>query len=174
MLLALDVAYDDRARTALAAGIVFSAWSDEAPCGERVRACDRVAPYESGAFYLRELPCVLPLLEDLTAEFSVDTLIIDGYVDLGSRPGLGRHLIEGLRVRSKTPLPTVVGVAKSRFAGALAIEVVRGDSRQPLFVTTHGIDPNLAADHVRAMHGAYRVPTLLRRVDQLARGVVGI
>jgi len=47
--------------------------------------------------------------------------------------------------------------------------VRRGESGSPLFVTAVGIDVALAAQEVRRMHGPYRVPTLLRAVDQLAR-----
>ena len=64
----------------------------------------------------------------------------------------------------------VVGVAKTRFAGAAdAVAVCRGGSRSPLFVTAVGVDVQEAAQKVAAMHGPYRLPTLLKRVDQLAR-----
>jgi deoxyribonuclease V len=35
-----------------------------------------------------------------------------------------------------------------------------------------GIDPREAATLVAGMHGPHRIPTLLRRADQLARGLV--
>jgi deoxyribonuclease V len=38
-----------------------------------------------------------------------------------------------------------------------------------LFVTAAGIAPPRAADLVRSMHGPHRIPTLLKRTDQLAR-----
>jgi len=47
--------------------------------------------------------------------------------------------------------------------------VLRGDSRRPLYVTAAGLDPAAAALHVRSMHGPFRIPTLLKRVDQLCR-----
>jgi deoxyribonuclease V len=168
VLLAVDVAYDEATRRGLAAGVVFSTWSDKAPIEERVRACEHIAPYEPGAFFRRELPCVLPLIEELLALCPIKTVIVDGYVDLGEQPGLGRHIVDALSARGIEC--AVVGIAKSRFWGAQAIEVFRGASKQPLFVTAHGLDPRTAADHVRAMDGEHRVPSLLRRVDQLARG----
>jgi len=87
---------------------------------------------------------------------------------LAERAGLGRHLADALAARGVNAL--VVGVAKTRFAGAEALEVCRGASASPLFVTAAGVASDVAANDVRRMHGDYRVPTLLRRVDTLARG----
>ncbi len=65
----------------------------------------------------------------------------------------------------------VVGVAKSRFLSATdAVPVYRGNSRSPLYVTAAGVSAEEAAGWVAGMHGDYRVPSMLRRVDQLARG----
>jgi deoxyribonuclease V len=61
-------------------------------------------------------------------------------------------------------------VAKAAFAEGTAMPVLRGQSRRPLFVGAAGMDPVTAAALVRSMHGPDRLPTLLRRVDQLARG----
>jgi deoxyribonuclease V len=66
----------------------------------------------------------------------------------------------------------VVGVAKRRFAGAAAIELHRGTSHQPLMITAAGIDPAVAAQHVAAMHGPHRLPTIITLADQLGRGLV--
>ena len=94
----------------------------------------------------------------------LDIVIVDGYVWLGpDRPGLGWHLHAARG-------GVVVGVAKTRFDGATAREVIRGGSTRPLFVTAIGIDPALAAEHVRQMHGDHRIPTLLGLADSLARG----
>lgn len=93
-------------------------------------------------------------------------VIIDGYVWLGAgRSGLGAHLYDALGQRI-----AVVGVAKRRFHGAGdAVPVLRGTSQVPLFVTAVGIDLAEAAEGVRRMHGAHRIPTLLKRVDRLSR-----
>jgi deoxyribonuclease V len=95
-------------------------------------------------------------------------IIIDGYVWLGAqRPGLGAHLYESLQRRA-----AVIGVAKTRFVRAEpARMVLRGRSRSPLYVTAAGMDLAEAASHIRAMHGPYRIPTLLKRADQLSRGL---
>lgn len=93
-----------------------------------------------------------------------DIVVIDGYVWLGDgKPGLGAHLhaaIGGI----------VVGVAKTRFVSATdALEVCRGGSQSPLFVSAIGMKVEDAAKRVAQMHGPYRVPTLLKQVDTLAR-----
>lgn len=162
MIAALDVHYADP--TATAACVLFASWTDAAPASEHVVSIASVAPYEPGEFRKRELPCLLAALAALPA--APELVVIDGYVWLApGRPGLGAHLFDALG--AKTP---VVGVAKTRFQGAAAIEVVRGTSAKPLFVTAAGVDPALAAAHVAAMHGPHRIPTLLARADALARG----
>lgn len=168
MLVATDVAYDEERGRARAAAVVFEAWGAAAAEREATRELAPIAPYEPGAFYRRELPCLLPLLEDLARVVTIDVVIIDGYVDLGASPGLGRHLARAMRTSARTP--AIVGVAKTRYAGASAVEVLRGRSRQPLFVTALGMSPEDAAREVARMEGDHRIPTILRRVDRLARG----
>jgi deoxyribonuclease V len=96
------------------------------------------------------------------------TVLIDGYVWLGpEKAGLGAHLHQALG-----GLVPIVGIAKTRFAGATPVrEVARGQSSLPLFVSAIGLDVEEAAEKVRTMHGPHRLPTLLKRVDQLCRGV---
>lgn len=111
--------------------------------------------------YKRELPAILAVLEQLPA--APELVIVDAYVDLGpGRPGLGRRLFDAIGI-------PVIGVAKTRFAEADAIEVLRGSSARPLFVTAAGVDAMKAAAWIREMHGASRLPTLLKLVDRLAR-----
>jgi deoxyribonuclease V len=166
MIAFIDVGYvrpdGDRDESALAACVVAERWSDARPLEQRVAHVARVAPYEPGRFYLRELPCVVAVLEQVRAP--VSTVVVDGYVFLdGDRPGLGAKVAEAVR------LP-VVGVAKTQFHGVTsAIAVTRGRSARPLYVSAIGMDVVRAAAHVREMHGAFRTPTLLRLVDRLTR-----
>jgi deoxyribonuclease V len=164
MLACVDVDY--RGDEAVAACVLFKTWQDEKASSERVERIRGVAPYQPGQFYRRELPCLLAVLAP--CEEPLDLVLIDGYVWLGeeSHPGLGAHLYEALQW--KVP---IVGVAKTQFLSARrAVAVSRGEtSRKPLFVTAAGIDVAIAAANVQAMHGAYRLPTLLKRVDQLCR-----
>lgn len=76
MILAVDVQYLKSG--AVAAGLQFEDWSDEAPAGEYVSVIDTVAPYEPGQFYKRELPCILALLQEHS--LSPSTIVVDGYV----------------------------------------------------------------------------------------------
>lgn len=158
MLACVDVDY--RGTGAVAAALLFHAWSDDVPQRELTAHIMRVPDYEPGQFYKRELPCLLEVLRGT----GPDLVIIDGYVHLGPerRPGLGAHLAAALDV-------IVVGVAKNPFHETPATPVLRGESTKPLLVTATGMAEAHAAAHVRAMHGAHRIPTLLRRVDQLAR-----
>jgi deoxyribonuclease V len=163
MIVCLDVDY--RGGGAVAAGVAFRDWADDRASAETTVRVDRVEPYEPGQFYRRELPCLLAVLGGL--ETRPEVIVIDGYVWLGDEhdPGLGAHLHDAIGGRS-----AVVGVAKTRFLRArVAREVRRGESLSPLFVTSAGMEPSEAADHIREMHGPYRVPTLLRRVDRLCR-----
>jgi deoxyribonuclease V len=163
MLASVDVDY--REIGAVAACVCFQAWLDGAPASESAVEIREVASYQSGQFYCRELPCILAVLKSLSEWPQV--IIIDGYVWLGAqRPGLGAHLYEALERRV-----AVIGVAKTRFMRAEPVEkVLRGRSRSPLYVTAVGMDVAAAASHIRTMHGPYRMPTLLKRVDQLSRG----
>jgi deoxyribonuclease V len=163
MLACVDVDYRDTG--ALAACVLFRDWTDPAPSRELVRRIEHVEPYVPGQFYKRELPCLMSVLGEVLDP--LDVVIVDGYVWLKDEqsPGLGAHLFEALG--RKVP---VIGVAKTRFLSAVvARPVKRGDSDRPLYVTAAGIDADEAAQHVQQMHGAYRLPSLLKRVDYLCR-----
>ena len=163
----VDVDY--REPGAVAACELFRSWTDERPAAEVVARIEEVASYVPGRFDRRELPCLLAVLGALDEWPAV--VVIDGYVWLGDEhaPGLGAHLHRALGGQA-----AVIGVAKTRFHGSrLAREVLRGGSRSPLYVTAVGMDVAEAADRIRGMHGPYRIPTLLRRVDHLCRGRAG-
>ena len=123
-----------------------------------------VHPYQPGQFSRRELPCLLAVLRELPP---VAVVVVDGYVWLDgvSVAGLGAYLYQALAGNV-----AVIGVAKTRFAGAgAAVEVVRGRSTRPLFITAVGMSAQRAAEHVRSMHGSNRIPMLLKRADSLCR-----
>ena len=166
MILAVDVQYGEN--RAVVAGVEFAQWGADAADRELVSFVDGVAQYEPGQFYRRELPCILRLMDE--HELRPEFLVIDGlvYLDGFSRAGLGRHLFDALDGR----VP-VIGVAKKRFAGLGAqYELYRGSSGRPLFVTAAGIDVGLAKGFIGEMHGRYRLPTLLKRADQLCRAAM--
>lgn len=157
----LDVHY--RGASAVAACVVAPDWGAPTPVEERTATCTEVKAYVPGAFYERELPPLLAVLATVTTPLEV--LVVDGYVDLGpDRPGLGAHLWDHFGGRFP-----VVGIAKNEFRGATPIPCRRGSGTRPLYVTARGLPPAEAAEHVGAMHGEHRIPTLLRRADRLAR-----
>ena len=166
MILTTDVFYRDGG--AVAAGILHGGWETDAVERTIVRRIDTVAPYEPGAFYKRELPCLMRLLDDV--DQPLEAVVVDGYVTLGPKrsPGLGWHLHESMG--RTTP---VIGVAKSEFAGTVdECRLFRGRSRQPLYVTAIGIPLDDAKIRISSMHGRFRVPTLLRLADRLGREAV--
>src|SRR5262245_8771648 len=148
----VDVA-DDGAR-AVAACIVAAGWTAEAPIETHVTRLERVREYVPGRFFERELPCISRVLSRVGEP--LDVVVVDGYVwlDGRGRRGLGAHLFDSLGGGC-----AVVGVAKTPFrrddgpggAGA-ALEVLRGSSARPLYVTAIGMDAAEAAARVRSMH----------------------
>ena len=159
---AVDVHYRDDG-SATAALVVFDDPADEEVTFEGVAHIAETAAYEPGSLYLRELPCIAAVLE---LGPPLDLLIVDGYatLDPDGRAGLGARAYDEFGV------PTI-GVAKTPFRTAThAVPVTRGTASRPLYVTTAGTDTTQAALMVASMAGNHRIPTLLARVDRLARG----
>lgn len=165
MIAAFDVNYLPDGRATVAA-VLFEDYRDGTPALQYTRSIPETAGYIPGSFYLRELPCILDLAGQINEP--LDEMVVDGYVRLGAEPGLGQHLFEIFGAA----IP-VIGVAKSRFDRSSGQPVFRGASRRPLFVTCAGLDLETASERIRTMHGDHRIPTLLRRVDRLARGLLG-
>jgi len=158
----LDVHYADP--RAAAACVVLPSWQASKPEECVVRTIDNVMPYEPGAFYRRELPCIQEALNALS--LVPEILVVDGYVWLGQgKKGLGAYLFD-----ARGSLGAVIGIAKTRFIGAEPVgEVFRGRSQRPLFVSAVGMDLAEACAHVEEMHGKFRVPWAMSEVDRLAR-----
>lgn len=156
---------DYREQQAQAAAVIFDRWTSAVAREELTVPIEDVAPYEPGYFFRRELPCLLAVLAALKQ--APQCIIIDGYVWLSdeNHPGLGAHLFDAMG--RTTP---IIGVAKTRFRSATsAVPITRGDSGSPLFITAAGIEVDVAARNIAEMHGPYRIPTLLKRVDSLCR-----
>lgn len=172
MIAAFDVDYSTLAdRAATAAVVGFSDWPDAAPLEAHVMAIGEVEAYVPGQFYRRELPCLMALLPGLANSLTV--AVVDGYVAVGpdASPGLGQHFYDALLKHYGREIP-VIGVAKTAFRDSLhAVEVLRGKSQAPLYVTAMGMEASIAAECVVRMHGEHRLPTMLQRVDHLARGL---
>lgn len=153
MLACVDVAYHEG--TALAGCILFEAWTDDHPVKEVTARIGQAAPYRAGEFFRRGLPAILAVLERV--DEPLEAVVIDACVP-------------------------VVGVAKTAWGGnsSAALEgsaderriipLRRGRSDRRLYVTSVGIDVQLAAKLVAGMHGAHRIPTLIKAADRLVRG----
>jgi deoxyribonuclease V len=155
-----DVDYVDD--LAVVGCVAIEDFADAEPAREWVVQGGPVGPYVPGEFYRRELG---PLIRAVRSTGDLSVCVIDAYVDLGedASPGLGRILFE------QTGVP-VIGVAKSRYPGTpTELEVLRGASKRPLFVSAAGFDSDRARKCVQRMAGAGRVPAMIRRADQLAR-----
>ncbi|MNJ91961.1 Endonuclease V [compost metagenome] len=167
MILAFDTYYyENKAKTVC---VSFENWTAPETLAVFSEILEDIEEYIPGEFYRRELPCILSLYEKLPAE-SVEAIIVDGfvYLDDEQKPGLGKYLYEQLE--QKIP---VIGVAKTNFA---TIErnkrpVFRGQSERPLYVTAVGIDLEDTAAKVKSMSGNYRIPDLLKQLDQLTKEI---
>jgi len=165
MKIVIDVGYEnDKANIA---AVSFKDWEDEKPFDTKKVLLKNIAAYEPGQFYKRELPCLEEVLNHYDLE-KTDIVIVDGFVWLNSekKKGLGAYLYEVLD--KKIP---IIGVAKRAFHGEnkWCRTIVRGESKNPLYVTSEGIEVNEAAKLIQGMHGEFRIPTMLKLVDQLSR-----
>lgn len=180
--------YKDRAKTV---GVVFNEWEDSEP--EKIivswLSSDQYGPYIPGEFYKRELPCILGLLDNIPDILGYDAIILDGLAHLPTVPG---GIVDGLGIRLEEELnkrypnfrnsdpfgtgriygPAVIGVAKTPFKGcdddAGIAKVFRGSAKKPLYVCTtwFNMSSSDAGDHIKSMHGEFRIPTLLKILDK--------
>ncbi len=167
--LILDVYYQENHETndttATVTGVRFQGIEQSDIISEHIIEIDKVAPYESGQFYKREMPCLLALINQIEEPF--DVIIIDGYVFLDgiSKAGLGKYLYDNLI--DKKP---VIGIAKNHFYDIPEDYAVwRGISKHPLYVTSIGIEVKNAKELVSKMDGDHRMPKMVTYVDKLGR-----
>ena len=160
MILCVDAAYS--VNNAAACGVLFKSIRSRAPEAVHTVVMQGIARYVPGSFYLRELPLILKVVEEMGRVPGL--VIVDGYVWLpGNRPGLGAHLYRRLSA-------PVIGIAKNPFRGHVTHEVVlRGSSRRPLYVTSAGMESGRAAEMVRRMAGRYRLPDMMRSAHMHAQ-----
>lgn len=160
MILAIDVHY--RENESKAVGVIFD-WESEQPQEIITSYIDSVEEYTPGEFYKRELPCLLKIIDKIDLN-QLEAIIIDGYVYIDNEKnyGLGGILWETLN--KQVP---IIGVAKTSFFKnkETVIEVTRGESIKPLFVSAIGFDLELAALKIKQMHGSFRIPDILKQLD---------
>lgn len=164
MILAVDVGYSENG--AKAVGAIFQDWESETIYKEFVVNIPQVEEYVPGQFFRRELPCIEKVLE--LVDEPIDCIVIDGHVSLDESlaPGLGARLWEKLNCS----IP-VIGVAKSAYLGTPEeAKLFRGQSMRPLFISAKGMTTEEAKHHIKQMKGKYRLPDILKLVDQISHG----
>jgi len=162
MILAFDTYYfNNKAKTVC---LRFERWSDSESYDLFFEIIEGISDYEPGAFYKRELPCILSLLKKIPKE-NIEYIVIDGFVflDDDGKHGLGGYLFEALN--KKTP---IIGVAKSEFHDSRkhVKELIRGKSNKPLYISAIGVDLDKACSMIKSMKGEFRIPTLLQILDR--------
>lgn len=124
---------------------------------------EEVEKYVPGQFYKRELPCIIEFLNDINL-YEIELIIIDGfiYLDDENKKGLGTFLYESLNCK----IP-IIGVAKSKFHdnSKNVSEIFRGESKNPLYISSIGIDLLEASAFIQNMFGEFRLPHLIKLVD---------
>ncbi|WP_368668698.1 hypothetical protein [Myroides sp. NP-2] len=95
MILAVDVYYYEAG--AKVVGVLFESFDSKAPIDIIEKLLPPQKEYEPGAFYKRELPCILELVNMLNREY-IELIIVDGYVYLDDhkKKGLGSYVFEAL------------------------------------------------------------------------------
>lgn len=162
MIIAVDVYYEEN--KAKSVGVIFQRWEDSKPLEVIMTYTETPHEYETGFFYKRELPCIQELLKH-TDMNQIHTIVVDGYVYLNNenKPGLGHYVYTNFS--GKIP---VIGVAKNAFHDneAFAKKIYRGNSSKPLYITSVGMELDVAAGHILSMYGEYRFPHLLKLLDK--------
>lgn len=165
MIIAIDVHY--RTEVAKIVAVQFENWADTVPNQVFIEMKTDIAEYEPGAFYKRELPCIIEVMKKVDMN-AVTCIVVDGYVYLNDddKKGLGYYVFEYFG--HKIP---VIGVAKTSFHQNTknVRPILRGGSANPLYVTSIGIDLEEAAQKVQSMAGEFRMPTLLKLMDTLTK-----
>jgi deoxyribonuclease V len=150
---------------ALAAAVAFDEWDAREASQtftSRIAQLDKPA---RGQPDLRELSCLLRLLQEHALK--PDVILIDApvHLDAAETPGLGRSLYDALG--GQTP---IIGIATKSMPGMPAqFEVFREEEARPLIVTCAGIDLGAAKVRIRTMHGKRRIPTLVKLAARMAR-----
>mgnify|MGYP006192411485 FL=1 len=165
MKLIIDVGYQNN--KAKVVGGFFEDWNVNQLLKLAYKEVDEVQEYIPGEFYKRELPCILEFLKEHNLE-EIECIIIDGFIflDNENKKGLGAYLYESLN--NKLP---IIGVAKSKFYNNTknTIELVRGQSKNAIYISAIGIELDEAAKLINSMHGEFRLPNLIKQVDTETR-----
>jgi deoxyribonuclease V len=165
MILAFDTYYfDGKAKTVC---LEFEKWDENKNFTIHSEIIENVEEYIPGAFYRRELPCIVSLLTKIGLN-DIEAIVVDSFVYLDDEKkfGLGAHLYEKLN-----KVIPVIGVAKTNFATVEEhkMGLWRGESKKPLYISAIGLELEDAFQKIESMHGEFRIPTLLKELDRLTK-----
>jgi deoxyribonuclease V len=180
-VLGLDVSYSRADGTFKGAAVLLLAGTMQ-PMGSWSRVGTTCFPYVPGLLSFREIPPLLPILEEVPAP---DIIIVDGHGILHPRRfGLASHI--GLI----TGIPTI-GCAKKllagqcpkpgRHSGDISPIILGGrvtgfalrsrEKCNPIFISPgHLLDPGEALEGVTLCLKGYRLPEPTRLADRLSKG----
>lgn len=161
MKLIIDVSYQSN-KAKVVSGF-FENWEDEQLLKMTEKIVNNIQEYIPGEFYKRELPCIIEFLNEYDLK-ELEFIIIDGFTFLNddNKKGLGAYLFENLNKN----IP-IIGIAKTKFHNNTknVIEIFRGESKKPLYISSIGFDVIKAAASIKKMHGNFRLPHLVKLVD---------
>lgn len=164
MIILIDVDYREATEEGHAAGVLCETPFDSRASRILTAVVAHIDRYQPGQFYRRELRCVDEVLRQTDIR-QIELIFIDGYADFGTgESSLGECVYREYQI-------PVIGIAKNPFRGCLRkdTELLRGNSRKPLFVTCQGMEIDKAKEIVRSMAGVYRLPDLVKIADHSAR-----
>lgn len=164
MVVIIDADYNEETRMGHVAGVVAdNILAEKEECILTAIVHD-IEDYIPGQFYRRELQSVEAIIKQMNLS-EIDLIVVDGYADSGTE----EHAL-GTFVFDKYHIP-VIGIGKNKYERCILdnLEVYRGESQKPLFVTSKGMDNEKAKELVKNMSGKYRFPYFVKFADNRAR-----
>lgn len=167
--IAIDTYYRSE-QEAYTVGIIFEEWDDKKPLSIVDDVNETFDRYIPGEFYKRELPCILRILNKINI-LEFDSIILDGYIDLKDnegniKPGLGRRLCSKINIHDDLD---IIGIAKSLYCRTdeISYKLVRNSSKALYCQSLRGN----SLDFLKYLDGDYRIPTLLKLLDNKTKGI---
>ena len=95
-------------------------------------------------------------------------IIVDGHVFIDNDKSFG---LGGWVYKEYGESIPVIGVAKTPlFKNTETVkQTFRGNSKNPLYVSSIGIDLDYSSEKIEKMKGNYRIPTILKELDRLTK-----
>lgn len=164
MVVVIDADYNEETRQGHVAGIVAKDILAEKEEYIITSIVSNIGDYIPGQFYKRELQSVESIISKMDKK-DIEMIVIDGYADSGTKEhALGTFVYEEYNI-------PVIGIGKNKYDRCILenLEVYRGESNKPLYVTSKGIDNEKAKELVKHMAGDFRLPYFVKYADNRAR-----